>query len=764
MRISSKFALTFGFSGLIIIFASFIIVSSSLTSKEALSTHARTIMENIASYTIDKAESHLQPAQNAVQLTQGLSQNDIVNHNKPNSLATYFYEQIYLYPQFSGIYYGNIDGSFVMSSRYNQLEKDGYYTKIIHTKNNQRKVELIYKSSTGRLLKHQTDPTDQYDPRKRPWFRKAKRTNAPTWTDPYIFYTTKKPGITAASPVHDSNGNFLGVVGVDIGIENLSSFISKLKIGAHGRAFILSQNGDVVAYPDLNKILRIGESGENRLTKIIELDDPVTREAFLSLGLPHDKLYLEKPVFTSFFMDGEKYNAMFAPFSDPQWPWVIGIYMPEDDYLGAIKNNTTTNIIISLVMVAIALFIGMIVARRLNLAKETAQSADMAKSHFLTRMSHEIRTPMNAILGAGELLSETRLNGDQKRYVAIYRSAGEHLRELVTSVLDLSKIESGNFKLENTPFNLKEIVTNTCTVFTLEARNKGLDLSHTIQPDTPDHFIGDPTALKQILVNLISNAIKFTPAGSVTLTVKPTVRGGQDQGWATLKFSVSDTGIGIPWSKQKMIFERFTQADGSTSRKYGGTGLGLAICRNMTSLMGGEMALSSEPGAGSTFSFTAHLRLDLEFDDPKKATTHVQATQATSEHKRILLVEDDERNRLLFTMFLKDIPHTLETAENGEEALSKHLSRPYDLILMDIEMPGMDGHEATKRIREHEKSNDLAPVAIIAVTAHAIQEEKEKCKECGCTGYLSKPVTKAMLRETVAHHLDTPPDPKGHGE
>lgn len=756
MRIPAKFGLIFGFSGLIIVFTSLIILSSSLTSKSALSRHARTIMENIASYTIEKSESHLLPARNAAHLTLGLSQNDIISGNKANTMAAYLYEQLFLYPQFSALLFGDANGQFIMASRYNELEDGGFYTKIIRIQDDERTVEQVYKSPTGHLIRHQYDPDDNYDPRTRPWFIQAKTANKLIWTDPYIFYTSKKPGITAASPVHDNLGNFLGVVGVDIGIDKLSTFISKLKIGKSGRAFILSQSGDVIAYPDVSKTLKTTDAGKARLTKIIELDDPITREAFLSLGLPHDKLYLDKPVFTSFVMNGEKYNAMFAPFEGGQWPWIIGIYMPEDDYLGPIKDNRTVNILIALVAVIIALFIGLVVARKLNVAREMAEIADKAKSQFLARMSHEIRTPMNAILGAGELLSETRLNGDQKRYVSIYQSAGEHLRDLISDVLDISKIEAGKFKLQHIPFNLHALIEKTCTVFSLEAADKGLQLSCTITTGTPEHLMGDPTALKQILINLLGNAIKFTPAGSVRLTVDGIARRSAEgvPDWVTLEFSVVDTGIGISKDKQAAVFERFIQADGSTSRKYGGTGLGLSISRSLVTIMGGELSITSQPGKGSTFAFTVQLRLDPHFGAAVESIDPAQhVKQSDSAIRRILLVEDDERNRLLFTMFLKDIPHTLDTATGGEEALAKHFKEPYDLILMDIEMAGMDGYKATETIRAKEKAEGWAITPIIAVTAHAIKEAEDKSRECGCTDYLAKPVTKADLRLTIEKYL-----------
>lgn len=762
MRIPAKFGLTFGFSGLIIVLAFLIIMSSLLSSKTVLERHARTIMENIASYTIDKSQSHLEPARKAARLTLGLSEHDIVNSRDINSMVAYFYEQLYLYPQFSGIYFGSATGEFVMASRYNKLEEGGYFTKIIRKTQQKRSVEKIFKSSGGHLIHREFDPTDLYDPRIRPWFQQAKQQNSLIWTDPYVFFTSKKPGITTANPVYDGLGNFLGVIGVDIEIDKLSTFISKLNVSEHGRAFILSESGDLIAYSDVNKIQQTASAQRTRLTKIIELDDPVAREAFLSLGLPHDALNLDKPVFTSFAMDGEKYNAMFAPFSDEQWPWVIGIYMPEDDYLGAIKQNGLMNILIAIMAVGIAIFSGLVVARKLNAARETAEVADRAKSQFLARMSHEIRTPMNAILGAGELLSETKLDTDQKRYVSIYRSAGEHLRDLVSSVLDISRIEAGKFTLTSTPFNLHSLVGKTCEVFSLDAQNKGLELNWTIATGTPQHLMGDPTALKQVLVNLIGNALKFTPSGSVNLHVDAISRkdcpGTLD--WVTLKFTVNDTGIGISETQLDAIFERFTQADGSTSRRYGGTGLGLAISRHLVSLMGGEIEVSSKPGKGSVFSFTSQFALDSHFGAAVNTQPSPKCTDpADTATKRILLVEDDERNRLLFTMFLKDIPHTLETAGSGERALMQHFANPYDLILMDIEMPGMDGYQATEAIRAQEAQEGWETTPIIAITAHASTETENRCLTSGCSGYLPKPLTKNGLRQTVSDYLGVSLDP-----
>jgi len=754
MRIPAKYGLTFAFTGLILVFAILLIFSSSLTTRSVLSRHARTIMENIASYTIDKAQGYLEPARKAASLTRSLSQSGIVSSASSANMAAYFRQQLALNPQFSGIYFGTVSGEFTMVSRYGVLAHGGLFTKYIRIRGDERTVEKVY-TSDDHLLRRELDPADPYDPRTRPWFIQARDTDGLIWTPPYIFFTSQKPGVTTASPVYRGR-DFVGVVGVDIEIDELSNFISRLRVSENGRAFILSRDGSIIAYPDLGKIRHANGSDRVRLAHINELDDPVARQAFESLNLPVDKLGLDGPVFTSFDLHGERYNAMFAPFSDPQWPWIIGIYMPEDDYLGAIKANRTLNILIAMVAVAIAFFIGLFVARKLNTAREMAEAADQAKSRFLARMSHEIRTPMNAILGAGELLGETKLDKDQRQLIGMLQHAGEHLRELVRDILDLSRFEAGKFRLFETGFDPRATVAKTCDVFSLEAGAKGIALSCVVDDDVPAYLLGDSTALTQVLVNLLSNALKFTRHGSISLAVRTasrqTAQAGPER--VVLVFAVADTGIGIPPHLQETIFGQFTQADDSTSRQYGGTGLGLAICRSLVTAMGGEIGVRSTPGQGSTFTFTARFAVAAPPQAGQSASgACAGAITDLSRAGRVLLVEDDERNRLLFSLFLKDTPHILETAESAEQALAMHEKAPYDLILMDIEMPGMDGYQATEAIRTREREAGRRPVPILAVTAHALADSERRCRQSGCNGYLPKPLTKVMLRRAVAEYL-----------
>ncbi|MBF0609795.1 MAG: response regulator [Magnetococcales bacterium] len=388
-----------------------------------------------------------------------------------------------------------------------------------------------------------------------------------------------------------------------------------------------------------------------------------------------------------------------------------------------------------------------IMENELRLAKKASDANAEAKSAFLATMSHEIRTPLNTILGMSELLRETHLNLEQSSFLNTTYRSGQALLAIINDILDLSKIEAGQMNLESHTFTLHELVEETLDILKLQAQEKGLQLLQQLSPDLPNLVVGDRARLRQVLLNLTSNAIKFTEQGHVLVTVE---NGEED----FLRFQVIDTGIGIPQDKLGAIFLPFHQADASVTRRYGGTGLGLTICQKLITRMGGKIQVESSPGHGSCFTFTARLPRSNEKTLVKNVALEGQQGEERPLH--VLLVDDSEDNRIMLHHFLKSTPHRLTSAVDGLQGLELFTEHPFDLVFMDIQMPMMDGYEATRRMRALERERNRFRTPIIALSAHAMRETQELMEKAGCDLSLTKPIRKADFLRIVSQNARTP--------
>jgi len=379
------------------------------------------------------------------------------------------------------------------------------------------------------------------------------------------------------------------------------------------------------------------------------------------------------------------------------------------------------------------------IEEELKKARDDAERMSRTKGEFLANMSHEIRTPMNGVIGTLQLLEDTKLNETQREYVEIAYKSADSLMSILNDILDLSKIEAGQLEFEAIPFDLREVVNDVVVLHSLKAEQMGIYLNSNVDEAVPRNVIGDPTRMRQVMVNLISNAIKFTSEGGVSVHIKLKLKDEKD---ALIRVEVMDTGIGIPKSKHQKLFVAFSQADGSTTRKYGGSGLGLTIVRQLVEMMKGNLGVDSEVGKGSKFWFV--IPLGIARDDEISEMPAIVAKPVVLTGK-VLLVEDNPINQMVAKKMLEKTGLVSVLAENGKEALERLEQEEFDAVLMDCQMPEMDGFEATRLWREQEQMLSNGRLPIIAMTANVMQGDRERCLASGMDDYLGKPVRQAEL-------------------
>lgn len=437
-----------------------------------------------------------------------------------------------------------------------------------------------------------------------------------------------------------------------------------------------------------------------------------------------------------------------------------GAEIPLQVYLNTIDTPSARLVVVTVIDVAERVRY----ETEIEMARQAAESANRAKSDFLARMSHEIRTPMNLILGMNAMLLESNLTERQRMHLEICHRNVKRLLRLINGILDLSKVEAGRLLVEATPFSLDEVLDECVATISAAIEQKGLAFRLDIDSTAWRYWIGDRERLQQVLLNLIGNAEKFTEQGRIEIRVRKAERADGAEG---LQFEVADTGCGVPAAQSKLIFESFHQGDGAINRRYEGTGLGLAIARSLVRLMGGDIWLADRRDPGSTFVFSIFLQKCSRETvypvrkKPRRATPPPSRIRAGT---RILLAEDNPENSFLVQTYLEDLPLLLDFAEDGADALRKRRTQDYDLILMDIQMPVMDGYTATREIRAWEQANGRPPVPVVALTAHALTGAAAEAREAGCDAHLAKPVEREDLVEAIARHASAKPlEPRGGG-
>jgi signal transduction histidine kinase/CheY-like chemotaxis protein len=737
------------------------------------------------------------------------------------------------------LYYANPKGEFVGVER----SPDGKVVTRLRNDSTDSRLVTYRVEKPGDRSQIQPGRPGSYDPRLRPWYLAAAAKKGATWSTVYTGASGGKLELTLADPFYDARGELVGIAATDKTLDELSTFLRQLRISDTGIAFVLDKSGRMIASstPESPTAAVDGKQVQ-RLAK--DSDQLLIRETAVQLrDLTRFDTQSKQNVFVYNGAEGPVHVAIKALMNNhPEW--LIGVAIPESDFVAGIRRSAYLNLFLSLAAIALVLWIGWRVlneisrdtrqllhatrglgeaqwdqplpvhrqdeigglargfdamAKRLrdsvqtikdqnsaltnaNVALESevedrkrageaaqlarqqadearvaAEVANRAKSEFLANMSHEIRTPLNSIIGFSDLMLRDKLADPHREYLLLVKTSSVGLLGVIEDILDLAKVEAGKLELRPEHFSPRLLASQIVRTFAPRALEKRIALTDNYAADFPDLVHGDRLRLHQMLVNLIGNAIKFTEHGSVHVEGS-CVADHQD---IVLQFSVRDTGIGITPANQQRIFKPFEQADGADTRKYGGTGLGLAITARLAELMGGTIAVESTLGKGSCFTVSARFSAASVGerylkDDAEEASVNERLPSPLNGRVRVLLVEDNIDNQLLAQVMLARLKCDLTMADNGIDGVQAAATGSYDLILMDVQMPELDGIEATRRIRAAETQAGKPAVPIIALTASAMVSDRDVCMAAGMNGYLSKPYILTDLEKVVRRFAPQP--------
>ena len=558
---------------------------------------------------------------------------------------------------------------------------------------------------------------DDFDPRVRGWYQQAAADGDTALTEAYRAPAGNEI-ITIASPIYDASGALIGVLGGDIDIADVTDILKSNELNVLGRVFIVDSGWNVIAEPR-----RYIEGSEATLEKSLidaeALGDDLVR--FPINGLPGRDWYVAVHLDRSALYAGLRDFGVAAAFA--------------------------AFVSITLLVAVLVLITRNLLVRPLLAAQEAERAANAAKSEFLATMSHEIRTPMNGVLGMAHSLARSDLDDEQRRMLQVMRDSGESLVTILNDILDFSKIEMGGLEFEDAPFSLRMAGERIERLHTLKAREKGVDFNVTIAEGVAEWRGGDENRILQGLNNLVSNALKFTPIGEVAVGFEE-----HESDKNRLVVTVRDTGIGMTEKQAARIFDRFAQADSSTTRRFGGTGLGLSIVKGLVEGMGGEIAVTSTPGDGTTFRVEIPSRATQapKKDEPASASKDMPAANRLAKSDlRILAADDNEVNRLVLQSLLAPHGVHLEVTKDGAQAVEAFKAGDFDVVLMDIQMPNMDGVEALTAIRSFENGSGRAATPIIAFTANALKSQTESYKVMGFDACVAKPTRMPDLAAAI---------------